>query len=90
MQPYDCTMAQAMKQFYHTLSEKDKRRYAAIEAVKLGHGGQRYIAALFGCSRKTLSRGVAELKGLDAPWPAPSRIRRPGGGRKRYDEKKQT
>ena len=32
-----------MKQFAGWLSEKDRRRYAAVEALKLGHGGIRDI-----------------------------------------------
>jgi hypothetical protein len=28
-----------MKAFFDSLYEKDRRRYAAIEAIKLGHGG---------------------------------------------------
>ncbi len=32
-----------MKAFFDSLNEKDRRRYAAIEAIKLGHGGQKYI-----------------------------------------------
>jgi len=39
-----------MKSFYETLSEKEKRRYAALEASKLGYGGQKYICTLLGCS----------------------------------------
>jgi hypothetical protein len=31
-----------MVNFYNTLSEKDRRRYAAIEALKLGWGGTTY------------------------------------------------
>ena len=27
-----------MKNFFGSLSEKDKRRYAAIEAMRIGHG----------------------------------------------------
>jgi len=30
---------------YNTLSEKDKRLYAAIEAIKIGHGGITYIVS---------------------------------------------
>jgi hypothetical protein len=33
-----------MVKFYISLSEKDKRRYAAIEAKKMGHGGIKYIS----------------------------------------------
>ena len=34
-----------MVNFYRSLSEKDRRRYAAVEAGKLGHGGVAYIAS---------------------------------------------
>jgi len=47
---------------YNQFSEKEKRNYAAIEALKLGHGGIKYIAELFGLSTKTVSNGVNELK----------------------------
>jgi hypothetical protein len=33
-----------MRKHHQSLSEKDQRKYAAIEAVKLGHGGIIYIA----------------------------------------------
>jgi hypothetical protein len=36
-----------MVNFYQSLSEKDRRRYAAVEAGKLGHGGVAYVARLF-------------------------------------------
>ena len=35
-----------MRDFYDSLSEKDRRRYAAIEAEKLGYGGASYIRKL--------------------------------------------
>ncbi len=35
-----------MKKLYNSLSEKDRRRYAAIEALKLGWGGISYISEL--------------------------------------------
>ena len=47
---------------YLSLSEKDKRHYAAVEAAKLGHGGVSYIAELFGCDRQTIATGLEELK----------------------------
>jgi hypothetical protein len=68
--------------FYRTLSEIERRRYVAVEAVKIGYGGQSYIAAVAGCSRDTVARGIAELATL--PDEANEhRIRRPGGGRKK-------
>lgn len=50
-----------MKVLFGRLSEKDRRRYAAVEADKLGHGGQQYIAELFGIDIKTIRRGLSEL-----------------------------
>lgn len=46
MTPYPETIKQVMKTFFNTLSEKDKRRYAAVEAQKLGHGGISYMAGV--------------------------------------------
>lgn len=82
---YCSSIEQEMKKFHATLSEKDKRRYAAIEALKLGHGGLVYIAAVLGCSRKTVSKGIQELRDLSDQSGFEPRIRKPGGGRKRYD-----
>jgi len=86
MEPYQTEIEQAMKKYYATLTEKDQRRYAAVEALKLGHGGQRYIAKLLGCHERTVSRGLEDLAGLPEE-PKPEALqRKPGGGRKRYDE----
>jgi transcriptional antiterminator len=71
----------SLRQFYDTLSEKDRRRYAATEAKKLGHGGIGYLAKLFDCSRRTIENGIAELASLDSTETR-DRIRRKGGGRK--------
>ena len=57
---YDEDTEQALAKFYQTLSKKDRRRYAAIEARKLGHGGISYIADLLGCDRATITSGLAE------------------------------
>ena len=45
--------------------KNDRRRYAAIEATKLGHGGVEYIASVLQCDPKTIRRGLAELEGTD-------------------------
>lgn len=68
--------------FYSTLSEKDRRRFAAVEAQRLGRGGVPYISQLLGCSTRTIERGIAELDQLSSD-PAKGRIRRPGAGRKK-------
>ena len=43
MDAYSPEIEHTMQRYYHSLSEKDRRRYAAIEAIKLGHGGISYI-----------------------------------------------
>ena len=63
-----------MKRLFATLSEKDRRRYAAIEAAKLGSGGISAISSLFGLNVKTVRRGLTELELVDDP--VPSRVRR--------------
>ena len=68
--------------FYETLSEKDQRRFAAVEARRLGRGGIKYIASVLACSRRTIERGIHELDDLPND-PAAGRVRRPGGGRKK-------
>ena len=56
---------QMMRRLYGSLGEKDRRRYAAIEAAKLGHGGIEYIAAVLGCDPKTIRQGLMELEGRE-------------------------
>ena len=45
MQLYFPFIESEIKKVYNTLSEKDKRLYAAIEAIKIGHGGITYIVS---------------------------------------------
>ncbi len=79
---YSSEIENAMRLFYDTLSEKERRRYVAVEALKIGHGGQSYIASVVGCCRDTVARGIAELATLPDET-TENRIRRPGGGRKK-------
>lgn len=78
----DPVIEQRLRDFAQTLSEKDRRRFAAIEAVQRGYGGIVYIAGVLGCSTKTIERGIKELDHLSDD-PAAGRVRRPGAGRKK-------
>src|SRR5215216_142350 len=80
MTAYPLAIEQHMHRFYQTLSEKDRRRYAAIEALKLGYGGITYICQLFDCDYSTVVHGIADFNNETA-LQQPS-IRRSGGGRK--------
>jgi len=79
---YERDVEERMQGFYQTLSEKDRRRYAAVEARKLGRGGVAYVAEVLGCSTRTIERAASELDQLPND-PAVGRVRQPGGGRKK-------
>lgn len=79
--PYGEEVEEQMRNLYQSLSEKDRRRYAAVEAKKLGHGGISYVCRLFTCDQSSVKRGIKEL---GAPLPSKEkRIREAGGGRKK-------
>jgi hypothetical protein len=77
---YNQTIEVQMLNFYKSLSEKDRRRYAAIEATKLGYGGDTYIRTILHCDDRTITRGKQEL--MTSLSDDGNRIRKPGGGRK--------
>lgn len=77
MEPFAPAVERMMKRLYRSLRENDRRRYAAIEATKLGHGGVEYIAGLLGCDPKTIRRGAAELEASDEL--DVERVRKKGG-----------
>src|SRR5664280_658947 len=81
---YSEEIEKQMKAYFDTLNEKDRRGYAAIEAMKLGHGGQNYISSVLGCHFQTVMAGINEItNGIETPE---NRIRKPGGGKKKIIE----
>ena len=85
---YNNEIEKNMVDLYNSLSEKDRRRYAAIEAKKLEYGGAVYISSLFGCDEKTIRKGMIELGSEEAMEQLV--VRRKGGGRisklNKYDD----
>ena len=81
MKLYPARIARQMVNLYRSLSEKDRRRYAAVEASKLGYGGTVYIAALFGCNPDTIRQGRADVEELPEDAAA-DRVRKKGGPQK--------
>jgi len=73
--------------FFSMLNEKQRRLYAGLESLKLGHGGDTHIAALFGIDPHTVARGRQELAAghLDDQT-----IRVAGGGRHSQEKKRLT
>lgn len=76
MTRYPVEVERAMITFFGSLREKDRRRYAAVEAAKLGPGGLAYLSRLLRIDSKTIRQGEADLKNLpDVP---PEQVRKKG------------
>ncbi len=74
---YPLVVEQAMQFTFCSLNERQRRLYAAVEALKLGRGGVTYMSQLFDCDRKTIQRGLQELQ-QPCPFP-PDQARKKGG-----------
>ena len=80
---------ETMRLYFRSLPEDHRRRYAGIEALKIGLGGIAYIARVLGMSRRTIYAGIRELESMGEdgggsprrPSGHANRVRRPGGGR---------
>jgi hypothetical protein len=77
MTTYAIEVERHMKALYDSLSEKDRRRYAAVEAEKLGHGGVNYVSDLFGCNADTIRAGREDIAALPQDE-AEGRVRKKG------------
>ena len=65
------------------LNECGRRRWAANEALALGHGGIKVVAQATGLGERTIRRGCQALRHEQAPAsPTGRRMRHAGGGRK--------
>ncbi len=78
---YDVSIEVSMSFLYQTLSEKDRRLYAAIEAFKLGYGGISYISRILKCDRNTIYRGIWEMNNPEETQKNKERAN--GAGRKK-------
>jgi len=66
--------------------EVQARRFAAAFALELGWGGISKVKELTGMSHTTIRKGIEELKSSEK-LELPERLRKPGGGRKKVEEK---
>ena len=70
-----------MQRFFGWLSEQERRRYAALEAAQLGHGGLEYSARLLAGAPHTIRQGLHALaEPTDA---AAGRLRKQGEAARR-------
>lgn len=72
--------------FFATLDEQQRRLYAGLESLKLGHGGDRKISELLLVDPHTVAKGRKELLTQDVDI---NRIRKDGGGRHTIEKKHQ-
>jgi hypothetical protein len=68
----------AIMLFYSILDEKERRLYAGLESLKIGHGGNQLISELLGINPETVSKGRNELIRGDFEK---NKTRKKGGGR---------
>lgn len=73
--------------FYSLLDEQQRRLFAGLESIKLGHSGDSALAAFLGLDPHTVARGRQQL--LDRNVTS-GRIRRSGGGRPPLEKKPPT
>jgi hypothetical protein len=73
--------------FFSLLDERQRRLYAGLESMKLGHGGDRRIADLLDLDAGTVARGRKQLLTQDVER---GRVRGKGGGRPRLEKKPRT
>jgi len=72
--------------FCSMLNEKQRRLYAGLESLKLGHGGDAHIASILGMDPHTVAKGRKELMGADLT--DTDRLRTPGAGRPSQEKKR--
>jgi hypothetical protein len=77
-------MKAAIILFYSLLDEQQRRLYAGLESLKLGHGGDSILSEFLGLDQHTIARGRRQLLDQDV---AINRARKSGGGRKPLEKK---
>ena len=70
--------------FYGLLDEQQRRLFAGIESLRIGHGGDRLLAEFLGLDAHTVARGRQQLLEQEVNL---GRVRRSGGGRSRAEKK---
>jgi transposase len=69
------------KEMAPVLDEQSRRRFAALEAQALGRGGVSWMARITGLARRTIYRGISDIRNDCSA--EPGRLRKSGPGRKK-------
>jgi hypothetical protein len=73
--------------FYGLLDEQQRRLFAGLESIRLGHGGDTLLGDFLGLDAHTVARGREQLLDRNVVG---GRTRRTGGGRTPAEKKRQT
>jgi hypothetical protein len=73
--------------FYGLLDEQQRRLFAGLESIRLGHGGDTLLADFLGLDVHTVARGRQQLLDQNV---VSGRTRRSGGGRTPTEKKRPT
>ena len=73
--------------FYGLLDEQQRRLFAGLESMRLGHGGDTLLSDFLGLDVHTVARGRQQLLDRDV---ISGRMRRAGGGRTPTEKKRRT
>ena len=82
----DQALHRQMNVLLSRLDEQQRRWSAALEAIRLGHGGEHLMSQITGCDPQTIRRGRRELVSDLSERPAEG-VRTPGAGRPRAEKK---
>jgi hypothetical protein len=89
----ESTIRTRYRRLRSSLTERARRLFVANEAIAFGYGGIVAAARATGMAPSVIGRGLADVRAIEAgtaPTLAPTRSRRPGGGRKKTTEKDPT
>ncbi len=73
--------------FYGLLDEQQRRLFAGLESIRVGHGGDTLLGDFLGLDAHTVARGRQQLLDQDV---VSAGMRRKGGGRQSTKKKRQT
>ncbi len=85
----DSLLHHRMNLLLSRLDEQQRRWYVALESMKVGYGGDRFLSQVTGMDVETIRRGRRELEGSLRGRPT-DRVRLPGAGRPPVEKKSRT
>jgi len=78
---FDIDPAPYSRIFFDNLSEKDRRLFCGLEAIRIGYYGVSEVSRLYSVNKHTVRSGKKEL--MSGNLLPSSQVRKKGGGRKK-------